>query len=177
MTTTSPSSTSVSQPKNVYAWAFFGLLMLVVVAGGVFFFSQRSTAKPEALAIQKVLDQYHACDQEFKAAKKAKVPSQTNFKEATEKLRRIDVSDCPSDFREAHVRFVGAMDRFALLVAHYPDFLSVALDMGLKFLGGHRDAGYSKIMDRAKQAQQDLMTCHNEVDALAARYGARLVEW
>jgi len=167
----------MSQPKNVYAWAFFALLLGVVGAGLFWSVTQQSTPKSEAVAIQKVLDQYHACDQEFKSAKKAQVPSQTNFKEATEKLRRIDVSDCPSDFREAHVRFVGAMDRFTLLVAHYPDFLSVAMDMSLKFLGGHRDAGYSKIMDRAKQAQQDLMTCHNEVDALAARYGARLVEW
>jgi hypothetical protein len=167
----------MSQPKNVYTWAFFALLLGVVGAGLFWSVTQQSAPKSEAVAIQKVLDQYHACDQEFKSAKKAQVPSQTNFKEATEKLRRIDVSDCPSDFREAHVRFVGAMDRFAHLVADYPNSFSVALDMGLKFLGGHRDAGYSKIMDRAKQAQQDLMTCHNEVDALAARYGARLVEW
>jgi hypothetical protein len=167
----------MSQPRNVYALAFFGLLALMVVAGGVFFFSQRSAPKSESVAIQKVLDQYHACDQEFKSAKKALVPSKTNFKQAAEKLRRIDVSNCPSDFREAHIRFVGAMDRFVLLTALYPNSFSVAVDMTLKYLGGNRDAGYSKIMDRAQQVQQDLMTCHTEVDALAARYGARLVEW
>jgi hypothetical protein len=177
MTTTSPFLISGRVPKPVYIWAFFAFLLGVVGMGLAWSVSQQAAPKSEAAAIQKVLDQYHVCDQEFKSAKKAQVPSQTNFKEATEKLRRIDVSECPSDFREAHVRFVGAMDRFTLFVAHYPNSFSVAVDMTLKFLGGNRDAGYSKIMDRAQQLQQDLMTCHTEVDALAARYGARLVEW
>ncbi|MCX6855490.1 MAG: hypothetical protein NTV80_11375 [Verrucomicrobia bacterium] len=167
----------MSQPKNVYALAFFGLLALMVVAGGGFFFSQRSAPKSEAVAIQKVLDQYQICHEVIKSQKEAKVPGGKIFKETAENLRRIDVSDCPSDFCEAHVRLVGSIENTGLLLASYPDTFSIVKDMGLKLLGGNWHAGYSKIKDRADQVIQDVTTCHTEVDALAARYGARLVEW
>jgi hypothetical protein len=57
----------------------------------------------------------------------------------------------------------------------YPDLTSIAIDAGLNFLAGEKDAGLSGVKEELNAALRALVIRQTEVEALAVRYGARLL--
>jgi hypothetical protein len=161
---------SSAQPYKV---AFYSLLILLVAVAACLGL-QRGHAS-EAQAIQKVLEQWQTLDREFKSTLGNRPVNGKDMAAAAEKMKRLDIQDCPPDFREAFIRLAGELRLTGQVMKQYPDLTSIAIDAGLNFLAGEKDAGLSGVKEELNAALRALVIRQTEVEALAVRYGARLL--
>ncbi len=92
-----------------------------------------------------------------------------------EEMKRLDISACPPDFREAFIRLAGEFRLTGEVVKQYSDLTTVAIGAGLNLLAGEKDGGLSGVNEKLNAAARALIVRQTEVEALAARYGARLL--
>ena len=105
--------------------------------------------------------------------------------EHTQNMRSIDLSDCPSDFRVAYMAHIHAWDEAAAVMAANDKLDSNedsdAIAGGLATIFGssatpwqdHLDAK-ENIRRLAAQADADIKSTFNQVELVAAAYGARV---
>ncbi len=169
----SEASAKSPSPAQPYKVAFYSLLVLVV-AFAVCMGLQRGNAS-EAQAIQKVLEQSQALEREIKNARGSRRLNHQDMADAADKMKRLDIDACPPDFREAFIRLAGEFRLAGQVMKQYPDLTSVVFDVGLNLLAGEKDAGLSGMKEELNAAARALLVRQTEVEALAVRYGARLL--
>lgn len=161
---------SSAQPYKV---AFYSLLILVVAVAVCMGFQGCNAS--EAQAIQKVLEQRQALEREIKNASPGKTITGPEMVALADRMKHLDISACPPDFREAFIRLAGELRLAGQVMKQYPDLASVVFDVGLNLLAGEKDAGLSGMKEELNAAARALLVRQTEVEALAVRYGAKLL--
>lgn len=90
-------------------------------------------------------------------------------------MKALNMEECPPEFREAFRRHINAWESLALQLAREPQSFGEGVLQGLlNSLNGELDGGSGR-MQQARDARVDaLLATWGEVEAIAARYGARL---
>ena len=109
-------------------------IALIFGAAIVVIFLLRSCFPSDARSIEHVLELDHRYGQEMQQQVAAGANRVQAVAAVAEKMRAIDLSGCPSDFREAYVRHAAAWRAMALQIQQEPDGALEALLMG--FLNG-----------------------------------------
>lgn len=134
-----------------------GLFVVAIVAIVIFGGSDKS-------AIESVLAQDALTTEEA-----------TSVAEIVQRMKSIDTSDCPADFREAYYRHIRAWQGMAEQVASEPQSFGEGFLYGLiKGFEGDYTGGLGEINEARNYCSQQIKTTFQEVEAIAIRYGARL---
>lgn len=163
-----------SATSPFYKWAFYSLLVLVI-AGGISWAVLAGGESKQTQAIQKVLEQSQALERENLSARGGRGLNHQDLTDVAGKMKRLDIHACPADFREAFIRLAGELQIVGQLMKQYPDLTSLAIDAGLNFLAGEKDAGLSGIKEELNAAARALIVRQTELEAIAVRHGARLL--
>lgn len=92
-----------------------------------------------------------------------------------ERMRSIDLSACPPEFREAYVRHAAAWRGMAGQLKSEPDGVVEGLVIGfLRGLGGQLDGGASEMQAARNHHMRAIQSTWGDVEATAARHGAKL---
>jgi hypothetical protein len=91
-------------------------------------------------------------------------------------LERIEMSDCPADFRVAYRQHMRAWRDTQAAVKQLPDDFLEGLFMGFlnRALRGEQDGGTSRLEGDLKKAVERVRTTWEEVEKIGAKYGAAL---
>jgi hypothetical protein len=91
-------------------------------------------------------------------------------------LERLDMSDCPADFRIAYRHHIRAWREAKSVVEGLPKGFWSGFFLGLKnaVLRGEGDGGQSRLEGDLKRAQDGVSQSWREVERIAAKYGAVL---
>jgi hypothetical protein len=137
-----------------------------------------SQAEKDKHAILRVL----RADQELTRQRDALPPGATPSKIAwaigryCDDLERLDMSDCPADFRVAYRHHVGAWREARAAIAKLPDDIFEGVFMGAmnSILRGELDGGASRLEGDVKRSLERVRDTWIEVEKIGARYGAAL---
>lgn len=90
-------------------------------------------------------------------------------------LKSLDMSQCPTEFREAYLRHANAWRDFALQVGKEPQgFADGVLQGFLNSLSGEFDGGAGRLQKARDNRMEAVSSTWGEVEAIAVRHGARL---
>lgn len=168
-------SSAMSLPATrAYRGPFYALLAILLM-GAAFWLGKLSVAGSGAEAVQTVLQQFQALDQEFTKATPEKKITGPEMVAVADRMKRIDISACPPDFREAFIRLAGEFWLTGEVMKQYSDMTSVAIDAGLNLLAGEKDAGIAGMKKELNAAVRALIVRQTEMEAIAVRHGARLL--
>lgn len=88
---------------------------------------------------------------------------------------RLDMSDCPAEFRVAFRHHLEAWGKVEVAVRRLPeDFLEGTLVGLVNGLTGELDGGYSRMVGALKSAEAEVNATFQEVEKIAAKHGAAL---
>ncbi|MCB1212214.1 MAG: hypothetical protein KDK97_23020 [Verrucomicrobiales bacterium] len=125
-------------------------------------------------AIQKVIDQCRAWEKEMSQSEQGRAIIGETLEAYAERMKTINISECPTNFQEAFIRLAGASKKLAYIIKKYPDKLSIGFHMVTSWLAKKEDAGFTQFTDEAQAILMEFQDRNTDVEALAARYGARL---
>ncbi len=91
-------------------------------------------------------------------------------------LERVDMSDCPADFRVAYRHHIGACHEARRALEKLPDSILEGFFMGAinAALRGEMDGGTSRLEGGVNQAFGRVRETWIEVEKIGAKYGAAL---
>ena len=91
-------------------------------------------------------------------------------------LERLDMADCPADFRVAYRHHIGAWREAQAAIQALPDGFLEGLFMGAMngILRGEADGGTSRLEGGLKRALERVRDTWIEVEKIGAKYGAAL---
>lgn len=91
-------------------------------------------------------------------------------------LERLEMSDCPADFRVAFRHYVGALREEQAALKQLGDSLLEVVFMGAMntLLRGEKDGGTARLVGGLRRAEERERDTWIEVEKIAARYGAAL---
>gem|GEM_PF-3056837 len=91
------------------------------------------------------------------------------------RLKSIDMSQCPPEFREAYLRHANAWQGLGMQIDKEPQsFIESVLYGFLNGLRGEFDGGLGRLQREHDSRFEAVVTTWGEVEAIAVRYGARL---
>lgn len=129
-----------------------------------------------AKAVQRVLDEHEALHRAMKEARQDQGLKPEELEAMAQKMKAMDLRECPADFAEAFIRLAGHHQKMAYLLKRHSGTTRLFFEMGFRLLSGEKDAGTAKILDAQHEAIEEALALQTEVEALAVRYGARLRE-
>lgn len=176
MSTSEETSDFPTQAKKWYlALPQQAKVALIIGAAIVLILLIRSCFPGDARSIENVLELDHRNEvllQQQIATGANKIQAITS---TVEKMRAIDLSGCPSDFREAYVRNTAAWRDLALQLKQEPDGVMEELFVGfVNGLGGELDGGVKKQKNARDAKLNAISTTWTDVEASAVRHGAKL---
>jgi hypothetical protein len=129
-------------------------------------------------AILRVLGQ----DQQLAKKRKTLPPKSTPTQIAwgvgqyCDELDRLDMSDCPADFRVAYTQHIRAWREAESAIQRLPDSFLQGVLMGAmnSILRGETDGGQSRLEGELKHALERVRMTWEEVERVGAKYGAAL---
>lgn len=126
-------------------------------------------------AIERVLAAHHELSARLGNAITPETKKAEAFAGYGTALMAFDLTECPPEFREAFTRYSAAWEAFALQLAKEPQSFEEGVLQGFfNALGGEADGGTAR-MQRARDARfEHIQSTWVEVQAIAARYGAKL---
>ncbi len=91
-------------------------------------------------------------------------------------LEKIDMSECPADFRVAYKQHIRAWRETQAAVAQLPDSFLEGVFVGFfnSLLRGEVDGGTGRLEGDLKRAMERVRTTWEEVEKIGAKYGAAL---
>jgi hypothetical protein len=91
-------------------------------------------------------------------------------------LERLDMSDCPSDFRVAYKQHMRAWREAHVAVNEIPDGFVDGLVVGFMngLVRGERDGGLGRMESKLRNAEDRIRTTWEVVERIAGQYGAVL---
>jgi hypothetical protein len=157
-----------------------GAIVLGGAGGGIWFWLLRSqlgsTDRKSTAAIEDVLKQDAACNQDS-----------ASVAEVVGRMRAIDTSACPNDFRSAYLGHVHAwdmmadMEREAVELKNQSESAATIVESFIRgFLGnpfgkaGEPGDAQSQLQKRFKEAAQQIKLTFHHVEEVAVAHGARL---
>ena len=137
-----------------------------------------SDPKPNKAAILRVLQ----ADKELGAKRDTLSPNATPsqiaqaIREYCSNLERLDMSDCPADFRVAYRHHMGAWREAETSIRQLPDGFMESVLMGAinGVLRGEPDGGTSRLQGGLERAFERVRDTWIEVEKIGANYGAAL---
>jgi GYF domain 2 len=87
------------------------------------------------------------------------------------RMRAVDTSDCPADFRVAYKHHLEAWEELQAAVGELPDSFLEGVFVGALngLLRGELDGGMTRMLDSIKRASQEVRDSFREVENIAAR--------
>lgn len=120
-----------------------------------------SGASSDARAIDKVISQANKIETEDIDSNSSKKEMLDAIAHCTARLRAIDTSDCPKDFRIAYEHFVSSLDNYYNVIRTMPEGF-----WGNLFSGSDYRESINAGLKRIQNAV-------DEINLVAARYGAK----
>lgn len=162
--------------------SLFGVVVLFLIVGGVGCSNSADATKAAAAKTKVAIERVWSADQKLAKVRdnlppKA-TPSQISWAIGVycDDLEKIDMSDCPADFRVAYTQHIRAWRESQEAVKQLPDSFFKGLAMGF-FNGvfrGERDGGTSRLEGDLKRAAERTRSTWEEVEKIGAKYGAAL---
>ena len=91
-------------------------------------------------------------------------------------LERLELSDCPADFRVAYRQHMRAWREAQAAIQQLPDSFLEGVFVGAlnSFLRGEHDGGAARLEGDLKRSLERVRTTWEEVEKIGAKYGAAL---
>lgn len=168
---TLPSLTRL-RPAYVYAGIAAAVVLLTVtLVVALVVVVWLGSANPQAVAIQKVLDQDKTLYVTFSHQLSAGTPLKQAVHQMVADMAEIDVTSCPGDFAQAYVQYRSATRQLASAVDEEPDGTADALFQGfLNGLGGEADGGAGRLRRARDAAVDQMIRAWGDVEATSAKY-------
>jgi len=144
--------------------------------------SKSSPAQSEAEKTKQAILRVLRADQHFAKKRESLPPNSTPSQIAwavgqyCNDLERLDMADCPADFRVAYRHHMGAWREAQAAVQQLPDGFLEGVFMGAMngLLRGESDGGTSRLEGGLKRALERVGDTWIEVEKIGAKYGAAL---
>jgi len=129
-----------------------------------------------ATSVESVLVQDHAISKQAAGYLQQGSTLPDTVAWVVQSMSAIDTMACPPDFREAYARHLFAWKQLSDQIRSEPQTFLQGFGMGIlnEVTRGELDGGESRIADAHDQCVQAVKTTWGEVEALAARYGAKM---
>ena len=137
------------------------LLTIIIATIAIFAGAGCSGASSDARAIDKVISQANKIETEETDNNPSKKEMLDFFSHGTARLRAIDTSDCPKDFRIAYEHLVSSFDNCYAVIMTMPEGF-----WGNLFNG-------SDFRESINAAFKRMQNAVDEINLVAARYGAK----
>lgn len=133
----------------------------------------------EQARMRSAMEAVMAKDRELSARQRTRVSEGAKPADAiatyASAVKNLDMSQCPSEFREAYLRHANAWQDMAAQLAKEPDGVVEGVLQGfLNSLGGEFDGGAARMQRERDSRYQSIKSTWVEVEAIAVRHGARL---